>query len=194
MLKIIEEISETEEDDLDDIDNEEKKKLTIGEINKLEDRLNKLLSECLPSLEGDKIIQIGTTVHKYGSDEIIYRNIISLNTCDPIENCDIIECKTEKKLIKEWKRIITELNPDVLIGYNIFGFDMDYVWTRAIELEIKDDFNIGLGRKINRNNTLYKQELSSSALGENILKYFDMDGIILIDLFKVMQSGHKLDS
>jgi DNA polymerase delta subunit 1 len=194
MLKIIEEISETEEDDLDDIDNEEKKKLTIGEINKLEDRLNKLLNECLPSLEGDEIIQIGTTVHKYGSDEIIYRNIISLNTCDPIENCDIIECKTEKKLIKEWKRIITELNPDILIGYNIFGFDMDYVWTRAIELGIEDDFKLGLGRKINRNNSLYKQELSSSALGENILKYFDMDGLILIDLFKVMQSGHKLDS
>jgi len=160
----------------------------------LEDRLNKLLSECLPSLEGDEIIQIGTTVHKYGSDEIIYRNIISLNTCDPIENCDIIECKTEKKLIKEWKRIITELNPDILIGYNIFGFDMDYVWTRAIELGIEDDFKLGLGRKINRNNSLYKQELSSSALGENILKYFDMDGLILIDLFKVMQSGHKLDS
>ena len=171
-----------------------KKKLKIGEINKLEDRLNKLLSECLPSLEGDEIIQIGTTVHKYGSDEIIYRNIISLNTCDPIENCDIIECKTEKKLIKEWKRIIAELNPDVLIGYNIFGFDMDYVWTRAIELGIEDDFKLGLGRKINRNNSLYKQELSSSALGENILKYFDMDGLILIDLFKVMQSGHKLDS
>ena len=65
---------------------------------------------------------------------------------------------------------------------------------RAIELGIEDDFKLGLGRKINRNNSLYKQELSSSALGENILKYFDMDGLILIDLFKVMQSGHKLDS
>jgi len=195
MLNIIEEISETDTDDIDDEnENDDKKKLTVGEINKLEDKLNKLLTESLPALEGDKIIQIGTTVHKYGSDEIIYRNIVSLNTCDPIENCDIIECKTEKRLVKEWKRIITELNPDILIGYNIFGFDMDYIWTRTIELGIENDFKLGLGKKINRNSTLHKQELSSSALGENILKYFDMDGLILIDLFKVMQSGHKLDS
>ena len=195
ILKLINQIAETDlDEDEDYIDNDDKKKLTVGEINKLEDELNKLLTESLPELEGDEIIQIGTTVHKYGSDEIIYRNIVSLNTCDPIENCDIIECKTEKKLIKEWKRVINELNPDILIGYNIFGFDMDYIWTRSIELGINDDFRIGLGRKINRNGTLYKQELSSSALGENILKYFDMDGLILIDLFKVMQSGHKLDS
>ena len=71
---------------------------------------------------------------------------------------------------------------------------MDYIWTRTLELGINEDFRMGLGKKMNRNNTLIKQELSSSALGENILKYFDLDGIILIDLFKVMQSGYKLDS
>ena len=176
------------------LENSTYKKLNIGELNKLEDELNELLSSCLPQLLGDEIIQIGTTVHKYGSDEIIYRNIVTLNTCDPIDNCDIIECKTEKKLIKEWKRVINELNPDILIGYNIFGFDMDYIWLRSIELGINEDFSFGLGRKINRKCTLLKQELKSSALGDNTLKYFDMDGLIIIDLYKVMQKDHKLDS
>ena len=181
-----------------DIDNEEEveieKTLTVSELNKLEDELNEKLTKILPELYGDKIIQIGTTVHRYGNEEIIYKNIVTLNTCDNIENCDIIECKTEKQLIKEWKRVINELNPDVLIGYNIFGFDMEYIWIRAKELKILEEFKIGLGKKINRENDLVVQELASSALGSNILKYFDMDGIILIDLFKVMQRDHKLDS
>jgi DNA polymerase delta subunit 1 len=194
LIKIIDKISECDDSDNEEEIEEKRKKLNISELNKLEDELNEILTSKLPELYGDEIIQIGTTVHKYGSDEIIYKNIVSLNTCDKIENCEIIECKTEKKLIKEWKRIITELSPDVLIGYNIFGFDMDYIWTRTLELGINEDFRMGLGKKMNRNNTLIKQELSSSALGENILKYFDLDGIILIDLFKVMQSGYKLDS
>ena len=195
MIKILDKISEVNvEDDDEDNDDDTKKKLNISEINKMEDDLNKILTKALPSLLGDEIIQIGTTVHKYGSDEIIYKNIVSLNTCDSIENCDIIECNNEKKLIREWKRIITELNPDILIGYNIFGFDMDYIWQRTIELGINEDFSMGLGRKITRKCDLKRQELSSSALGENVLKYFDMDGIIIIDLFKVMQKDHKLDS
>lgn len=196
IINILDKISdETDNDDDDDNDDSIKtKKLNISELNRLEDRLNKILTSILPELLGDEIIQIGTTVHRYGSDEIIYRNIVSLNSCDSIENCDIIECKTEKQLIREWKKIIQALNPDVLIGYNIFGFDMDYIWLRTIELNMNEEFSEGLGRKIDRKCGLFKQELSSSALGENILKYFDMDGMIIIDLFKVMQKDHKLDS
>ena len=38
------------------------------------------------------------------------------------------------------------------------------------------------------------QDLSSSALGVNILKYINIEGIIQIDLLKVVQRDHKLDS
>ena len=193
IIRLLDKVSEVNIDDEED-DEDIKKKLNISEINKLEDELNSILTKSLPSLQGDEIIQIGTTVHKYGSDKIIYKNVVSLNSCDEIENCDIIQCNNEKKLIKEWKRIITELNPDIIIGYNIFGFDMDYIWQRTNELGINEDFSMGLGRKITRKCDLKRQELSSSALGENVLKYFDMDGIIIIDLFKVMQKDHKLDS
>ena len=200
IISILDKISEFEDEVLHDNqeDNEEKQdnksKLTIAQINIEEDNLNNILSSCLPALLGDKIIQIGTTVHIYGSDNIIYKNVITLNSCDSIQNCDVIECKTEKKLLKEWKKIISELNPDVLIGYNIFGFDMNYIWERATELGIIEEFSMGLGKIINRKSTLIKQELTSSALGHNELKYFDMDGVIVIDLFKVMQKDHKLDS
>ena len=89
---------------------------------------------------------------------------------------------------------MNNLNSDVVTGYNIFGFDMEYIWNRAIECNTIDEFSVGLGRIITKKCGLIKQELSSSAMGENILKYFDMDGTVLIDLFKVMQRDQKLDS
>ena len=168
--------------------------MTIAQLNEEEARLAKILDKLLVPLEGDKIIQIGTTVHMYGSDKIVYKNIITLDTCDLIENCVVEPCKTEKELLINWKKLMNELNSDIVTGYNIFGFDMPYIWDRAVELGIIEDFEIGWGRIFGRKTALIEQKLSSSALGDNILKYIDMDGVVLIDLLKVMQREQKLDS
>jgi DNA polymerase elongation subunit (family B) len=169
-------------------------KMTLKQQNVLECKINNILTKILPPLKGDKIIQIGTTVHRYGSDEIIYKNILSLNSCDDIEGADVVSCKTEKLLLMQWKNLISRLNPDILTGYNIFGFDMEYIWMRVMENNIVDDFSKGLGRNLTKKSSLIRQELSSSALGDNILNYFDLDGTVSIDVFKVMQRDHKLDS
>ena len=197
MIAILDEISNISgdsDDDVDETEDEKPKTITLKQQNLLESKLNDILTRILPPLKGDQIIQIGTTVHRYGSEKIIYKNIISLNTCDEIENADVIACKTEKQVLMEWKNLMIRLNPDILTGYNIFGFDMEYMWTRAIENKIVDEFAQGLGRNITRKSSLVRQELSSSALGDNIMKYFDLDGTVVIDLFKVIQRDHKLDS
>ena len=150
----------------------------------------------LPKLQGDAIIQIGTTVHKYGSDEIIYKNIISLNSCSKIPGVEVQHYKTEAEVLKAWKNLIIMLDPDILMGYNIFGFDMPYIWERSQELDI-EDYGIGFGRYGERECVLYEQNLSSAALGDNILRYFDLDGVVLVDMYKVMQrtplDSYKLD-
>jgi len=202
------EIIDNDDNDDDDNDNDDngngnddngitKKKsinISVKESNEIEEALNNKLCEILPELEGDKIIQIGTTVHIYGNDEIIYKSIISLNSCDDIDGTNVISCNTERDLLLKWKNEIIKLNPDIIIGYNIWGFDMEYIWIRANENNIEKKFARGFGRTIDREIKLIEQKLSSSALGDNILKLFDMDGIVTIDLLKVMQREHKLDS
>jgi len=89
---------------------------------------------------------------------------------------------------------MNNLNSDIITGYNIFGFDMEYIWDRATELNIMEEFSIGFGRLITRKASLVELKLSSSALGDNILRYIDFDGTVLIDLLKVMQRDQKLDS
>ena len=169
-------------------------KMTVRELNAHELKLSDILSGSLVPLEGDKIIQIGTTVHIYGSDNIVYKNIITLNSCDPIDGCDVEYYDTEKEVLLKWKELMNNLNSDIISGYNIFGFDMEYIWQRATELNILEDFTIGFGRLITRKASLVELKLSSSALGDNILRYIDFDGTVIIDLLKVMQRDQKLDS
>ena len=196
-VKSVEVDDNDDEDDIEEEDDDDKpkgKKLTNKEYNEIEDALNKKLSDTLPKLEGDKIIQIGITVHKYGCEDIIYRRIITLNDCDDFENTDVVCCKTEGELLISWKRFMSKLNADIIIGYNIYGFDIEYMWDRTKELGINDKFRLGLGKIRNRNCSLIEQKLSSSALGDNIFKLFDIDGVVCIDLLKVMQKDFKLDS
>ena len=162
-----------------------------------EETIIKLLDKHLPELKGDPVIQIGTTVNIYGSDEIVFKHIITLNSCESLheEHNIIVEAyDTEEEVLIAWKDLIARLDPDILTGYNIFGFDMQYVWQRAEELSIEEDFATGLGRIKERKTFLDRKELSSSALGDNIMYIFDMDGVVLIDMLKVMQRDHKLDS
>lgn len=182
---------EDEEDEGEE--GEEVQKTTAANKFENENELNELLTKHLPKLQGDAIIQIGTSVHRYGSDDIIYKNIMTLKSCEAIEGVDVQSYSTEDALLLGWKGLIQRLDPDILTGYNIFGFDMPYLWARAQELGLTD-YGVGFGRLSERNCMLLEQKLASSALGENLMYYIDMDGIVSIDVFKVMQRDHKLDS
>ena len=146
-----------------------------------------------PPLEGDPIIQIGTTVHTYGAKECNYKHIITLGDCDPIDGVVVESCQTETELLLKWCDLINKLDPDILTGYNIFGFDMSYMYDRSIELNVKNEF-CKIGRLLDYVSKFEEKTLSSSALGDNILKYVDMEGRVLVDIMKVVQRDHKLDS
>jgi DNA polymerase elongation subunit (family B) len=159
-----------------------------------EAELTTFLTKHLPALAGDPVIQIGTTVHRYGSDQIIYRHIATYKSCADIPDAEVEAKKKESECIMAWKDMITRLDPDIITGYNIFGFDAKYIADRARELGIYDEFVFGLGRLKNRHCDLEERKLSSSALGDNIMYCFDLDGVVQIDMLKVMQRDHKLDS
>ena len=147
----------------------------------------------MPKLEGDQIIQIGTTVHRYGETECFYKNIITLGTCSPIDGVEVVECETEKDVILKWRELIVKIDPDVITGYNIFGFDFSYIYDRAKELGIQKQL-CKIGKVVDQVCPYIEKTLASSALGENIMKYVDMDGRVIIDVMKVVQRDHKLDS
>ena len=159
----------------------------------LVEKTTDIIDAYFPELEGDKVIQIGSTINKYGEDFCCLKHIVTLDTCNPIDNAIVVQCETEEQVIQEWFKFIRELDPDIVTGYNIFGFDYKFIYDRAVELNIHD--NLGtLGRIKNKEIELIEKNLSSSALGENILTYLDMPGRVQMDLLKVVQKDHKLAS
>ena len=93
----------------------------------------------LIQIEGDPIIQIGSVFHRYGETTCYDRSMIIIGNdkkpdeeiCDDIENVNVYRCNSEKELLLKWKDLILHHNPDFITGYNIFGFDFDYINKRV---------------------------------------------------------------
>jgi DNA polymerase delta subunit 1 len=165
--------------------------------------LNATLDEAWP-LEGDPVIQVGTSFSVYGRPNIIKRVVMVLGSCrtnaenDEESGTTVLTFDDEKSMLLAWADLVRSMDPDVLLGYNVFGFDMAYMYQRACEImgvESADDRFCGsLGRLLKTPAKFAVQRLSSSALGDNVLRYIDMQGRVTIDLMKVVQRDHKLDS
>lgn len=149
---------------------------------------------------GDRIIQIGTTLNKYGDINCFYKHIMTLDSCSPIEGVIVESFDSERKLLLAWAKLIKKLNPDIMTGYNIFAFDYPYLYERAKLLGIQSEFSF-LSRLIDHQCEYSKKELSSAAYGDNIFYFYDMKGRVQVDLMKVLQrdpcirlESYKLDN
>jgi DNA polymerase elongation subunit (family B) len=156
-------------------------------------QVEKKLNNIFPEIVGDEVIQIGSTLHRYGEKECFYKNVITLGTCDDIPGIDVIQCESEDEVIIEWCKLLNRLDPDIITGYNILGFDFNYLYERSLELGCDDNL-LSCSRLQTHTSQFCEKSLSSSALGDNMLKYVEMEGRVIIDIMKVVQRDHKLDS
>lgn len=152
-----------------------------------------------PERDNDKIIMIATTFSRYGENDCYYKNVIVLGDCNAIAGADVQQCKTESGLLKAWAAMMRKQNPDFVTGWNIFGFDEVYIYERCKKLDQLRGTNIlesvsQLSRLNGIKSEFITKELSSSALGENVLHFFDMTGRVHFDLMKVVQKDYKLGS
>ncbi len=156
---------------------------------------------------GDKIIQIGLTLSRYGDSDCYEKYLLSLGETDNIDGAVVQWFETETDLLLGFTKLMRKINPDIITGYNIFGFDWKYIKGRVDRLtaHLKEQGKtseankfINNVEKLSRiNNEISKFEeknLSSSALGENILTFYKMTGRVQIDLMKVIQKDFKLSS
>jgi len=146
-----------------------------------------------PEKPSDKVIQIGLTMSKYGEDECYSKYILTLGGCTKLEGINVSSFDTEEDLLLGFQKLIVELDPDFITGWNIFGFDFRYLYMRAKLLNIEHKF-ARLSRIKNYVCEFVETKLASSALGENILKYYKMPGRVVFDLMKVVQRDYKLGS
>ena len=176
---------------------------------KREDKLDKITevfkSVGFPELEGDKVTFIGSTFLRYGDEKPYLNNCLALNTCSDvkeIENSEIVSYKTERELLIAWKELIVNEDPDIIIGYNIFGFDYQFIHVRARENNCEEEF-LKLSRNLNevcgkKNDDTGKIDIEESkiviASGEHDLRFIKMNGRLQVDLYNYFRRDYNLTS
>jgi DNA polymerase elongation subunit (family B) len=96
--------------------------------------LARTMDEWLPPIEGDRVIQVGTVFWRYGEDHPCERHVVALDTCEAVEGATVVPVQREAAVLTEWAALIRARRPNVLVGYNTFGFDNKFMWERADEL------------------------------------------------------------
>ena len=144
----------------------------------------------------DKVFQISCVFGRQGSDESTYEKyILSLGKPDQKTAGDDIKIlcyKTEGDLLEGYVDLIKEKNPQIIIGYNIFKFDIPYMIDRSHLTSTTRKF-YQQGFIDGKAGTEKMIKWTSSAYGNQEFKFLDCEGRLFVDLFPLIQRDYKFD-
>lgn len=139
-----------------------------------------------PLNQNDVVFQIGMTTKHFGTNTITRKCLCLKQTQAP----DCESFSSEKELLIRFEQYITEIDPDIITGWNIFGFDLEYLQVRSVLHRLTPTW----GRLKDSPVELVTKNLASNALGNNLLKMVPMRGRYVFDLFQDVKREHKLES
>ena len=139
----------------------------------------------------DRVTQI-CCILKDSITQVTTKFLFNLGTIDPIEGTTVLQYPSEKKLLISYAQFINETDPDIIVGYNIFGFDNGYLFERAKVLGIEDSFNYQ--SRIDYFTSIEKKILNNQQSGFNDWKMTRLIGRTHIDLLQVIKKDFKLDN
>ena len=145
-----------------------------------------------PEANQDPVIQIANVVTRYGESKPFVRNVFCLDTCSLIVNTQIFEFGAEDKMLMAWRDFLEQVDPDVIIGYNIANFDFPYLLDRAKHLKcIKFPYWTRL-KSIQSH--AKETNFSSKQMGNRDTKATNTNGRLQLDLLQLIQRDHQLRS
>ncbi|CAG8952705.1 hypothetical protein HYFRA_00008949 [Hymenoscyphus fraxineus] len=145
-----------------------------------------------PEPNMDPVIQIANVVTRYGEKKPFVRNVFCLDTTSVIVNTQIFEFEREEKLLSKWRDFLEEVDPDIIIGYNICNFDFPYLLDRARHLKVKDFDH--WTRLPNVKSEAKASNFSSKQMGNRDTKATNTNGRLQLDLLQLVQRDHQLRS
>lgn len=143
-----------------------------------------------PDVPGDACFQIAVSLCTFGNDEPYEKICLCYKDTD---GPDVVSYSTEREMLEAFQKYLHSKDVDIITGWNIFGFDLEYIYKRALFTGCHEEF-FNLGKLHEPHSELLIKKLSSSALGDNFLKLLPMSGRFIFDLFHEVKKGYKLDS
>lgn len=146
----------------------------------------------------DEITQIGVSFR--WNDTLLEsdsRFVFVNGTCEPSNDPTVqfVECKNEKDLLQKFAACIRTENPDIMCGYNTFGFDDSYIADRASQCKIGIDFGRIPVQQWSGYEFIHTEKKTFEvAAGKFAVRYISMPGRMGLDLYLIMRREQNLDS
>ena len=170
-------------------------------------RVDEALTQLFPPLKGDEVTFIGSTFMRYGEQEPYLNHCFAVGTCDQVDGVTIETAETEREMLIRWTELVSTENPDIIIGYNIFGFDYEFMFRRSIETNCSKTFLL-LSRRIGElcvKDTGFQKTDADGAIdiehtkialasGDYDLKYIKQTGRLQIDMYMYLRREYNFGS
>lgn len=116
-----------------------------------------------------------------------------LNTCELLSSVSVFKFETEEDLLLNFLQFIVDERPNVITGFNILGFDIEYIIKRCNRLFLINELkSIGFNRESLASEE--KIKWTSSAYKNQEFKFINWEGILLLDLLPIIKRDYKLDT
>ena len=148
-----------------------------------------------PNVPGDKVFQISIILNREGEKK--YKKFL-LSLGNPSQNITgkdvkIIRFNTESELLIGYSNFVQKYRPNIVTGYNILGFDMEYMISRAKHNLVIDSFDIlGFPQYMHAKERIIKW--SSSAYKNQEFKFLDGEGVLYVDLLPLVRRDYKFNN
>jgi DNA polymerase elongation subunit (family B) len=150
--------------------------------------LGKNLAELVGSEIGDPVIQIGITLRWSNSMLVNTKRrvfVVGSVTSSP----EYISCRSEGDMIESFMEFVQQEDPDIICGYNTYGFDDNFLYQRATLCNVK----LNLARSSIWGDPL-EHKTFELASGKYEVNYIKTPGRLTIDLLLNIRREHNLDS
>jgi DNA polymerase elongation subunit (family B) len=147
---------------------------------------------------GDKSFQISCVLYRHGDNEKDYdKHLLTLGDPDPvIVGKDVTIHRfgnSEAAVLTGFAHFIRKHNPNLIVGYNILGFDIPYMIARAkLNMCIFDFDKQGFHKFAHAQEKTIKW--SSSAYKNQEFQFLDAEGRVYVDLLPLVRRDYKFSN
>jgi DNA polymerase delta subunit 1 len=134
---------------------------------------------------------ISCIYYELGNVESRKRYVIVLGDSKEVgDGVEVIRVQNETELIHAFAKLINELDPEIISGYNIFSYDYPYLNKRRKHKTM--DWPI-MGRLQKKPTEMSSMVWKSGAYGTNDINILEMEGRLSIDMLPIVKRDYRLD-
>ena len=145
-----------------------------------------------PTKKEDLVFQIALSRQDYGREGTMVQGL----SLDPCLDENTKTFKTERDLLMGFRDLVIEWDLDIITGWNVFGFDFEYIMKRYENDKAFMDKFRHFGRFLDDRgkSKLTEKVLSSSAMGDNKMNILPMSGRFVFDMMQHVKREMIMDS